>query len=376
MRIAIDAQPLLEQSAGVTYYSKGLVEAVLKQDRNNHYDLLFWRLFPKKPLPVLGEGRNFSYRWQRFFPYKIFYKLFKWGIRIPLELFFLIRPDLYFFPNFVVYPHRRGKSVVLIHDLTFEKVPQYVARRNVDFLKKFVPPSVARADQVVVNCEFTKRELIEAYRVPAEKVTVAYPGVDPKSFYPRSAKDKEEIKRKYGINKPFLLFLGTLEPRKNVPAILKVYADLPNRRDFNLVLAGKRGWLSEEIFRTVADLGLEEDVIFTGYVPEEDRPKLMSAAEVFVFPSFFEGFGMPVVEAQACGTPVVTSNTTSLPEAAGKGAVLVDPKNVYQLARAIEEVLSSGSLREKLVKKGLANARRFDWNESARKLIEIFNRLG
>ena len=376
MRIAIDAQPLLEQSAGVTYYSKGLVEAVLKQDRNNHYDLLFWRLFPKKPLPVLGEGRNFSYRWQRFFPYKIFYKLFKWGIRIPLELFFLIRPDLYFFPNFVVYPHRRGKSVVLIHDLTFEKVPQYVARRNVDFLKKFVPPSVARADHVVVNCEFTKRELIEAYRVPAEKVTVAYPGVDPKSFYPRSAKDKEEIKRKYGINKPFLLFLGTLEPRKNVPAILKVYADLPNRRDFNLVLAGKRGWLSEEIFRTVADLGLEEDVIFTGYVPEEDRPKLMSAAEVFVFPSFFEGFGMPVVEAQACGTPVVTSNTTSLPEAAGKGAVLVDPKNVYQLARAIEEVLSSGSLREKLVKKGLANARRFDWNESARKLIEIFNRLG
>ncbi|HLD96256.1 MAG TPA: glycosyltransferase family 1 protein [Patescibacteria group bacterium] len=376
MRIAIDAQPLLEQSAGVTYYSKGLVEAVLKQDRNNHYDLLFWRLFPKKPLPVLGEGRNFSYRWQRFFPYKIFYKLFKWGIRIPLELFFLIRPDLYFFPNFVVYPHRRGKSVVLIHDLTFEKVPQYVARRNVEFLRKFVPPSVARADHVVVNCEFTKRELIEAYRVPAEKVTVAYPGVDPKSFYPRSAKDKEEIKRKYGINKPFLLFLGTLEPRKNVPAILKVYADLPNRRDFNLVLAGKRGWLSEEIFRTVADLGLEEDVIFTGYVPEEDRPKLMSAAEVFVFPSFFEGFGMPVVEAQACGTPVVTSNTTSLPEAAGKGAVLVDPKNVYQLARAIEEVLSSGSLREKLVKKGLANARRFDWNESARKLIEIFNRLG
>ena len=374
MKIAIDAQPLLEQSAGVTYYSKGLIEAVLKQDKKNYYDLLLWRLFPKKTFSVLGEGRNFSYRYQRFFPYKVFYKLHKWVIDIPLELFFG-RHDLYFFPNFVIYPHLKGKSVILIHDLTFERVPQYVARRNVDFLRKFVPSSVAQADHVVVNCEFTKRELIEAYRVPAEKVTVAYPGVDPKSFYPRSAKDKEEIKRKYGIAKPFLLFLGTLEPRKNVPAILKAYADLSNRRDFNLVLAGKKGWLFEEIFRTVADLGLEEDVIFTGYVPEEDRPRLMSAAEVFVFPSFFEGFGMPVVEAQACGTPVVTSNTTSLPEAAGEGAVLVDPKNVSQLTRALEEVLSSESRRKELVKKGLANAHRFDWNDSAQKLIEIFNSL-
>ena len=375
IKIGVDAQTLLEKSAGLTYYSKGLIEAVLKQDQKNRYDLLLWRLFPKKPRPVLGEGRNFSYHYQRSFPYKVFYKLYKWGVGIPLELFFG-RHDLYFFPNFVIYPHRQGKNVILVHDLTFEKVPQYVARRNVEFLRKFVPSSVARADHVVVNCEFTKRELIEAYRVPAEKVTVAYPGVDPNSFYPRSAKEKEEIKKKYGIAKPFLLFLGTLEPRKNVPAILKAYADLPNRRDFNLVLAGKRGWLFEEIFRTVADLGLEGDVIFTGYVPEEDRPKLMSAAEVFVFPSFFEGFGMPVVEAQACGTPVVTSNTTSLPEVAGEGGLLVDPRDVGAIGGAIARILSSPSLREDLVGKGLKNSRRFRWEDSGKKLIEIFNSLG
>ena len=374
MRIAVDAQTLLEQSAGITYYTKGLIEAVLKQDQTNYYDLLLWRLFPKKPLRMFGEGRNFSYRYQRFFPYKGFYKLYKWGIPIPLETFFGSH-DLYFFPNFVAYPHLKGKSVVVVHDLTFEKVPQYVDRRNVDFLKKFVPPSVAKADHVVVNCEFTKNELIDAYRVPAERVTVAYPGVDPGVFYPRSEKEKEEVKKKYGIAKPFILYLGTLEPRKNVPAVLKAYASLPNRRDFNLVLAGKKGWLYEEIFRTVGDLGLEEDVIFTGYVPEEDRPKLLSAAEVFVYPSFFEGFGMPVVEAQACGTPVIASNTTSLPEAVGDGGVLVDPKNISQLAEALEEVLSSGSLREKLVKKGLANARRFSWEASAAEVIKIFRSL-
>ena len=374
MHIAIDAQPLLEQSAGVTYYSKGLIEAVLKQDQKNHYDLLLWRLFPKKPLAMFGGGWNFSYRYQRFFPYKVFYKLHKLGIDIPLELFFG-RHDLYFFSNFVIYPHFKGKSVILIHDLTFEKVPQYVARRNVEFLRKFVPPSVARADHVVVNCEFTKNELIESYRVPAEKVTVVYPGVDPNAFYPRSEKEKEEIKKKYGITKPFLLFLGTLEPRKNVPAILKAYAGLKDRKKFNLVLAGKKGWLSEEIFRTVADLGLEEDVVFTGYVPEEDRPKLMSAAEVFVFPSFFEGFGMPVVEAQACGTPVVTSNTTSLPEAAGDGGVLVDPRDVGAIGGAIARILSSPSLRDELSRKGLKNSRRFRWEDSGKKLIEIFNSL-
>lgn len=373
-RIAVDAQTLLEPSAGITYYTQGITKSILKLDRKNFYDLLLWRLFPKKILRMFGNGENFAYCYQRFFPYKLFYKFHKWGIDLPLELFFG-KHDLYFFPNFVIYPYLKGKSVVVVHDLTFEKVPQYVAQRNVDFLKKFVPSSAARADQVVAVSEFTKRDLVSTYRVPAEKVTVVYPGVDEKVFYPRSEKEKDEVRKKYGITKPFVLYLGTLEPRKNVPAVIKAFAGLKNRKDFQLVLAGKTGWLSEEIFRTVKDLGLGEDVIFTGYVPDEDRPKLLSAAEVFVFPSFFEGFGMPVVEAQACGAPVVTSNTTSLPEAAGAGAGLVAPENIAEIKAAVERILTSEELRAQLKKKGIENARRFRWDNSARRILEIFNRL-
>ncbi|MEX0887829.1 MAG: glycosyltransferase, partial [Patescibacteria group bacterium] len=157
---------------------------------------------------MLGEGSNFAYRYQRFFPYKFFYKFHKLGVDIPLE-FFWGKHDLYFFPNFVAYPHRTGKSVVVVHDLAFEKFPQYVFKRNVDFLKKFVPPSVAQADHVIANSEFTKRDLVETYGTPAEKITVAYPGVDEKVFYPRSEKEIEEVKKKYGITKPFVLYLGT-----------------------------------------------------------------------------------------------------------------------------------------------------------------------
>lgn len=374
MRVGIDAQVLLEPSAGITYYTQGILTEILKQDSENHYDLFLFRLFPKSPARMFENSANLSYRYQRFFPYKLFYKFHKWGIGIPLEIFFG-RHDLYFFPNFVAYPHRVGKNVVVVHDLTFERVPQYVDRKNVDFLKKFVPPSVAQADHVIVNSKFTRDDLIGTYRVPANKVTVVHPGIDPKFFFPRSEKERVAVTRKYGIKKPFLLYLGTLEPRKNVPAVVRAYAALMGRKDFNLVLAGKTGWMSEEIFRTVEDLGLREDVIFTGYVPDEDRPRLLSAAEVFVYPSFFEGFGMPVVEAQACGTPVITSNTTALPEAAGGAAILVDPEKVEEIAAALEQLTSSSSSREKFRKAGILNSRRFRWRESARKVIEIFRSL-
>ncbi|MDP1710448.1 MAG: glycosyltransferase family 1 protein [candidate division WWE3 bacterium] len=374
MRIGVDAQVLLERSAGTTYYAGGLLREVLKQDRKNHYDLFLWRLFPKKLADVFGRERNFSYCYQRFFPYKVFYKLHKWGIDVPLEFFFG-RHDLYFFPNFVVYPHRAGKSVVVVYDLSFEKVPQFVDRRNVEFLKKFVPASVRKCDHVVAISEATKRDVIETYGVSPEKITVIYPGVDPAQFNPRSAAEVAEVKKKYGIKKPYLLYLGTLELRKNIPAILEAYADLKRRREFNLVLAGKTGWLSEEIFGTVKKLKLEEDVIFTGYVPADERPKLLSGAEVFVYPSFFEGFGMPVVEAQACGTPVIASNSTSLPEAVGEAGILVPPDDTAALGSAFEKVLFVPALQKDLAKRGLNHARQFGWERSGRDLLKIFNRL-
>ena len=374
MKIGIDAQTLIKRSAGVTYYTQGLLEEILKQDKKNHYDLMF---FGRKPEYMLGKGSNFTYKYQRFFPYKFFRYATYAGLGVPLlplEAFFG-RHDIYFFPDFVEYPHWTGKSVIMIHDLSFLHVPQYVAKLNEIFLRYFVSVSAKRADHIIANSEYTKQDIINTYKISEDRVTVAYPGVDRKKFKPASKSQIAKVKEKYGLKKPFILYLGTLEPRKNIVSILKAYASLENREDFNLVLAGKRGWMYGELFEQVGELGIEEDVVFTGFVADEDKPTLLSAAEVFVYPSFFEGFGMPVVEAQACGTPVITSNVTSLPEAGGEAALYVEPSLPDQLKLALEKLLSSSKLAEDLRKKGLENARKFRWEDSAKKVLQIFNRL-
>lgn len=375
MKIGVDAQPLLARSAGVTSYTRGILEEVIRQDKNNQYDLMLFHPFFKKLNPIFKKSGNFQYKLEGLLPYKVFYKLHKWGVKIPLDIFFG-NHDLYLFPNFVIYPHRAGKSVVIIHDLAFNRVPQYVDSKNVDFLNKFVPVSVRQADHVIATSNFTRKSIIETYGVPEDKVTTVYPGVDLSIFRPSSKIAIGQIREKYGLKKPFILYLGTLEPRKNIPFILGAFSKLKNNEDLDLVLAGKKGWMYEEIFEKVRELGIGGRVIFTGYVPDEDRPMLLSAAEVFVFPSFFEGFGMPVIEAQACGTPVVTSNVAPLPEAGGDSAVYIDPYDSAGLLKSLEELLSSASRRENLVKMGLANVRRFSWVDSARSIIKVINGLG
>ncbi len=374
MKIGVDAQTLLERSAGVTYYTQGLLEEILKQDKGNHYDLMS---FGRKSENMFGRGDNFTYKYQQFFPYKLFRYATYAGMGVPLlplELFFGPH-DVYLFPNFVEYPHWTGKSVVVIHDLSFLRVPQYVTKLNALFLRRFVSVSAKRADHLIANSEYTKQDIVNTYKVPEDRVTVAYPGVNRKEFRPARDAQIKKIREKYGLEKPFILYLGTLEPRKNVLSILKAYASLGNREDFNLVLAGKKGWMYSKIFEEVKELGIEDGVVFTGFVSDGDKPAFLSAAEVFVYPSFFEGFGMSVIEAQACGTPVITSNVTSLPEAAGEAALYVDPYKVDDLKNAMEKLLFSSKLRDDLSQKGLVNVRRFDWGISAKRVLNVFGSL-
>src|SRR3989304_4074640 len=374
MKIGVDAQTLLGDNAGVAYYTRGILKEVLRQDQKNRYNLLFFHPFYRKFNQIFERSDNFHYGIEKTIPYKVFYKLHKLGIKIPLEIFFG-KHDLYFFPNFVVYPHRLGKSVVVVHDLAFEKVPQYVQDKNVRFLKKFVPRSLSEADHVVVTSEYTKADVVEIYGISEDNITVIYPGVDLEKFRPSSPARISQVREKYGLAKPFILYLSTLEPRKNVLSIIKAFAGFNNKKGYQLVLAGKRSWQDREIFEKVKELGLEESVVFPGYIPDQDKPDLLSAAEVFVYPSFFEGFGMPVIEAQACGTPVIASNVTSLPEVGGNAAVYVDPNDADGLTRSLEEILSSSSRRENLAKMGLGNGRGFSWENSSRNLIQVFERV-
>lgn len=369
-RIAIEAQNLFGPRAGIGQYIFNLVKTLLELDKKNTYTLIFFTLLNKHKKFFFGRRKNLNYRSIWYFPYRLYRKLFRWGVNIPLDVF-AGRHDLYLFPDFHVFPTRSGKSVAIIYDLVFERFPEYTAnKKHLDYLRKVVPEAARRSDQIVAISEFTKREIADVYKVDEEKITVIHPGLDHKLFRPLATGGLVS-----GRKKPFILLLGTIEPRKNIVNLIRAYARLPDRDSYNLVIAGMKGWKYEEIFQTVEELGLSDKVIFPGYVLDDERPKLLQEAEVFVYPSFYEGFGMPVVEAQACGTPVITSNTSSLPEAAGEGALFVDPNDVEGLSRAMNRLLKSEELREDLIRKGLRNAGKYSWEKSARKLLGLFDSL-
>jgi len=364
VRIAIEAQRLFGEKTGIGQYFFNLTEALLKLDKKNSYSLVFFTLFHKRRKLFFGKRKNLSYRSIWYFPYRLYRKLFKWGIKIPLDLF-VGRHDIYLFPDFHVFPTRSGKSVAIIYDLVFERFPEYTAnKKHLDYLRKVVPEAARCSDRIVTISEFTKREIVDVYKVDEEKITVIHPGLDHKFFKPAEGKKR-----------PIILFLGTLEPRKNVVNLIRAYGMLPNREEYDLVIAGMRGWKYEEIFQKVEELGLDDKVVFTGYVPDRQRSKLLQEAQVFVYPSFYEGFGMPVIEAQACGTAAITSDTPSLSEAAGKGALFVDPNDVEGLSQAMDKLLKSQKLRKELIGKGLKNARKYSWEKSARKLLKLFYSL-
>jgi glycosyltransferase involved in cell wall biosynthesis len=283
----------------------------------------------------------------------------------PIEWVVRKKGDAILFTDFVCLPTlSHTKSFVIVYDLSFIKHPEYVAPGNRKFLERYVPLAIKKADGVITISEAIKIELIETYGVAPEKITVAYPAVDLKIFYPRGKEEIKSVKSKYHLPENYFLFTGTLEPRKNITAILSAYRSLPEtiRDKHALVLAGGKGWLDEAIQREIAS---NNNLITPGYVPDTDLPALYSGATAFVFPSFYEGFGIPPLEAMACGAPVVTSNCSSLPEVVGNDAILIDPKDVRALSEAMKKMASDLNLRNNLSERGLNRARLFSWDRSA-----------
>ena len=269
------------------------------------------------------------------------------------------------------------RSVVTILDLTFIRFPQtfpLFQRRYLDF---FTRRAVKKADAIIAISESTKRDIVELLGAPEGKIYTTLLGVDP-PYRPVSGERKERVAREHGLGHSTILYLGTLEPRKNIPALLAAFSQARKSsqvKDCTLVLAGGKGWFFNQTFKLVEDLGLKESVRFTGYVPAEDLPALYSAATVFVYPSLHEGFGLPPLEAMACGTPVITSNASSLPEVVGDAGIMVDPHNVEELAEAILRVLRDPDLRQEMSAKGLEQAKKFSWKETARQTLKVYERV-
>lgn len=391
MRIGIDCTAAVQQGAGIGRYTRQLVGALLELDTNNEYVLLaaaggtgvVWepligrsRAMPASPVDVASGGRV------RTIGLPISERLLTilWH-RLCLPLWVELATgvlDVFHSPDFVLPPVRRARTVLTVHDLSFIRVPECADPGLRSYLLRVVPASVRRADIVLADSECTKADVVELLGADAARVVVLYPGVEPRFQRMWDTQVLDTVRKRYNLPGCFVLGLGTLQPRKNFVRLIEAFAILAKeaRDGLHLVIAGGAGWMYESIFRRIAELGLQDAVCFPGYVADEDLPALYSLADLFVFPSLYEGFGLPVLEAMACGTPVVASAVSSLPEVAGDAALLVDPLDTRALADAMRQALEDTGLRAEMVEKGLPQARRFTWSESARQLLELYRCLG
>jgi glycosyltransferase involved in cell wall biosynthesis len=268
------------------------------------------------------------------------------------------------------------KKIITVHDLSPFLFPDMFSSRAVLLHKLLFSKTLQSVDKILTVSECSKRDLVTHFNVPEDKIKVIFNGVDTK-FKPLNKDDVNEFLKKYNLNFPFILFVGTLEPRKNLPNLFKAYSQLKKKNiSHKLVIAGKKGWKYQEIFETVNKLNLKNDIIFTDYIPENDLPALYNAADVFVYPSIYEGFGLPPLEAMACGTPVVTSNISSLPEVVGNAGITVNPKDIDMLATAMYEVLTNDALIKEMTKKGLERAKLFNWKSCAVETLKVYVEVG
>ena len=355
MKICIDIQSTVKNPSGVGRYTLGLVKALAEIPEKPEVYLTYFNFlgryqgldcFPNKAVRII-PGRVYNQLWKRW----------HWP---PLN-WFIGSFDIYHFPNFCLPPlsSPNAQTIITVHDVAFRRYPQYIEPRNLLFLKNELQSSLARSGRIIAVSRFTKNELIELFSVDPGKIAVIYEGVN--DGFKKVADKTMDLPAQY------MLCLSTLEPRKNIEGLIRGFA-LCRLNDFKLVIAGARGWLCDGIFELVARLGLEQDVIFTGYVASGQLAELYSRASVFVFPSFYEGFGLPPLEAMACGVPVVSTRL----EALGEAARIVDPGNPEDIAAGIKEVLYSP---EEYIGKGLEQARKFTWRKTAEETLKLYQSL-
>jgi len=370
LRIAIDAHSVGAKLGGNESYALNLIEALAQIDRVNEYTLY---------VTTPEANDRFHQRWPNF---KVHRTLPHTPlIRIPLTLSAELRkhPVDVLHVQFTAPPFCPCPVVVSIHDLSFEHLPQTFNRRSRTQLRLTVRHSARRATKILTLSEHTRRDVINTYGINASIVT-AIPLAAPAHFGPvTDAKELQRVRHTYGIEGDYILSVGSIQPRKNLVRLIKAYAELraalSSETCPKLVIAGKSGWLYDETFRALEETGVRESVVVTGYVPQSDLPALYSGAICFVYPSYFEGFGLPPLEAMKCGAPVIVGNRTSLPEVVGDAALQVDPFDVAAIAATMDQLVANARLREELSVKGQAQANLFDWKDTAERTLAVYEQV-
>lgn len=268
----------------------------------------------------------------------------------------------------------RCAKVLTIHELSGYLFPEIQTSTWGILHKYYLPFILKRVDMIIAVSHSTKRDLMKYMDVPEDKIRTVYNGMDAEKFKVLSPSYIELVRQKHQLDFPYILYVGNLEPKKNIPTLLKAFraVNVKNGGDYRLVIVGQKVWKYQPIFNTIKDLNLQNKVIFLGYVPEQDLPGIYNAASLFVLPSIYEGFGFPPLEAMACGVPVITSNSSSLPEVIGDAGIMVDPYDSAALADAIDQVLSDEKLRATLIKRGLERVKLFSWQKCAEETVAVY----
>ena len=368
MRIGIDARLVYYSRAGIGQYILRLAEALAHLDTGAEEFVL---LQSRKDPTHIVDRPNFSRRSLWTPSHHRLEQTF-----LPFELD-RARLDLLHSPDFIPPFRRSFQSVITIHDLAFLLYPHFLTNESARYYGQ-IDQAVRRTDHIIAVSESTRRDTINLLGVAEQKITVIYEAANP--IYRQVDLDlaKRYVAEHYKIDQDYILFVSTIEPRKNLPTLLHAFRKLVDayKRPEKLVLAGRRGWLSEEVFDTIERLKLSDQVLLLGRVPSEHLVYLYNAARALVHPSFYEGFGLPPLEAMNCGIPTVVSNVSALPEVVGDASILVDPNDVDELMVAMWRVLSDDDLRKDLIVKGLKRAQMFSWERSGKETLEVYRRVG
>ncbi len=368
MRVAVNTRLLIENELeGIGRFSYEILKELCNKNPNIEFHFIFDRPFSKKFLfnknitgHILSPQTRHPFLWYYWFE-----------IKLP-KLLKKIKPDIFLSLDGFISTSINLKQISVIHDINFEHYPQNLPFFHRKFYQFFFPKYAKKAKTIITVSNYSKEDIIKTYGVEKEKIHVIYNGVG-NSFFPMNEQKKREIKKTFSSGSDYFIFIGSIHKRKNISNLLKGF-DLykeKTKSQTKLLIVGKKRWWSKEMTKTYQKNNFKNDILFTGYLQEKTLPKVLGSAKGLCFPSLFEGFGLPIVEAMKCGVPVITSNTTSMPEICGESGIKVNPNNVNEIANAIKKIDEDSNLREKLIKLGLKRAKIFNWQIASEKLLEI-----
>lgn len=369
MKIGIDIRCLMEpQYSGISEYTYNLLKNIFQADSTNQY-VLFYNSSKQPNVP------DFDFPNVKFKEYKFPNKIFNLSLRFLkiVEIDKLIGGvDVFLIPNFLFLNLSKNvRKVLIVHDLSFELYPEFFTAKKRLWHKLIGPKQMCeQADTIIAISENTKNDIIKIFNIDSNKIKVVYPGIANNFFEQINDTKKVEVKKKYNLPDNYIFYLGNLEPRKNVETLLKAF-ELVKDKNMYLVLAGSKAWKYKNINKLYNSSKAKSRIKFLGYVDTEDKHALYSLATAFVYPSIYEGFGLPPLEAAASGTPVISSFNSSLVEAVGDSGLLIDPNNYNELAIVIDKLLSDKKLQDSLVEKGLKNVEKFKWGRASRDISKI-----